>query len=778
MDALPAVTPRRPRLNPFAFPSDTSLRFFILILFLLAASIQCWASIAFTFRPWQPPVGQNAVPGPNGELHNSPGAWYGAGQEIAPFYLEMMLLGVAALFLSTYSIYRCYPLLTVRRLRLTRFTSSQAPEVSDALVRLCTIAGLRLQPEFWWNPLDRRGFALAFGAGRRIRIGFAGSIALLAYTDQSAFRAIVLHELAHIRNGDIRRTYLSTAALWGFMVSALIPGVVVSLIKTTGLAVVMALVFAAVQIVIVGGIALALRNSVLRARELYADARSFAWLSNETALQQALDHLRKVTGLRRFASSHPDPHLRRRLAEETEEMFRFSPWDALGIGAVASYSSLMVYQVASMALLLLPVEFYRIESGDIDKVTASLNRISAVLFAGTVVPVALVLPMAIGATAVVVWRDTFRRVAGYGGPLRMMRVAVALSVGLLLGGSIPYAAGSLSFLWMTYGHGQMPPVSLPVLITATLAVSGALTVLLAIALLVFLKWIAAGATTWLPVVLTRRGPGAAFWSGAILAYFLSAIWVSLLPLVFMGDFATWLVLEHHEQLGIFAVFWAFVSRCAAFPTSVLTWSTLIAVWAFPLSAGLFSSGGTLDTAARWAVFEPDSGIIRFRPKPMFLRRALLIGLGVGSLTVIMLLWLNGPLGDGSLHDLILPPRRSFIPMFVYVSENGTTASLCVLIQGAVAVATVLAIPSLSIVHAMFAAFVAGSALAFGEIMLAILDGTASSIGGLMYMVAAPTTIGGALVAMACAVCTLAVKRSGQAISARFASEPIRTMRSG
>jgi hypothetical protein len=441
-------------------------------------------------------------------------------------------------------------------------------------------------------------------------------------------------------------------------------------------------------------------------------------------------------------------------------MFRFGLWDAFGIGAAASYSSLVFYQAASLVVYLFPIEFYTAAA------SGNINHVAAVLLPASMIPTVVVLPMAIGATAVVTWRDTFRAVVGYGGPMRALRIAGALSAGLLLGGMIPFAAGSLSLMWPGYGQTGLPNIPVPTLITAALGLSLLLTALLSAAVLVFLKWIAAGAAAWLSVALSHQGPAAPFWSGVILSYLLAAVWLSQLPLIFAANFMTWLVLDTHARPGPSDVFWTFVFQSAAFPTNILAWFTVVACWAFPLSAGLFRTRGSSDTAASWAVLDPQSGAIAYRRRPLFLRRALLIGVAAGTVAAIALFWLDGPLGYRPLHDLVLPPTpaRSLLSA---VTEYGATASACVLIQGLAAAAAVLAIPTLSIVHAMFAAFVAGWILGAGEILLVLWDRTPLSIGTLVHMVAAPTVIGGALAAAACATGSWAVKRSGQAFAARL-----------
>src|SRR5258705_9420460 len=46
MSALPVEAHRRPRLNPFAFASDTAVRFILLFVFVIAADIQRWHGVA------------------------------------------------------------------------------------------------------------------------------------------------------------------------------------------------------------------------------------------------------------------------------------------------------------------------------------------------------------------------------------------------------------------------------------------------------------------------------------------------------------------------------------------------------------------------------------------------------------------------------------------------------------------------------------------------------------------------------------------------------------
>jgi Zn-dependent protease with chaperone function len=44
-------------------------------------------------------------------------------------------------------------------------------------------------------------------------------------TNPGAFAAIMLHELAHLRNGDVALTYLSMSVWWAYLITALLRSV-------------------------------------------------------------------------------------------------------------------------------------------------------------------------------------------------------------------------------------------------------------------------------------------------------------------------------------------------------------------------------------------------------------------------------------------------------------------------------------------------------------------------------------------------------------------------
>jgi Zn-dependent protease with chaperone function len=219
----------RARLNPFAFVSDTGLRFALLVVLVACASGRRWFGIAFDVSDVGPQLeacmqGKAILSGallrPEGFQQIGMRCWFSIlHTNVMPYTVA----GLALLAGATWSIYRAYPRWKVWRLRLERLDPAEVPDLALALDGLCHAAKLRRKPEFWWNPLDGSNLALAFGTGRRRRVALAGAVALRFHTDPDAFRTVVLHELAHIRNGDVGLAYLTLSIWWAFLATALLP---------------------------------------------------------------------------------------------------------------------------------------------------------------------------------------------------------------------------------------------------------------------------------------------------------------------------------------------------------------------------------------------------------------------------------------------------------------------------------------------------------------------------------------------------------------------------
>ncbi len=73
--------------------------------------------------------------------------------------------------------------------------------------------GSRKTPSWRWNPLDPSPTGLSFGRPGSTSVALMGGLVTRQFADPPAFRAVVRHELAHLRNRDVDLTY-ATLSLW------------------------------------------------------------------------------------------------------------------------------------------------------------------------------------------------------------------------------------------------------------------------------------------------------------------------------------------------------------------------------------------------------------------------------------------------------------------------------------------------------------------------------------------------------------------------------------
>lgn len=137
------------------------------------------------------------------------------------------------------------------------------------------------------DPTEYRADGVAFGHAGRRHIELTAGAVLLHGRDPAAFRAIVMHEIGHLRNRDLDVTYL-TIGLWHAFVllTALVVGVLGVNLGDRTTERLPNLTHLAVLWVIV----LLTRNGILRAREHEADAY---------AAERAPEHREALLGLLR-----------------------------------------------------------------------------------------------------------------------------------------------------------------------------------------------------------------------------------------------------------------------------------------------------------------------------------------------------------------------------------------------------------------------------------------------------------------------------------------------
>ncbi|GAA2776165.1 M48 family metalloprotease [Saccharopolyspora taberi] len=207
-------------------------------------------------------------------------------------------------------------------------------DLRRTLAELVEVAGPARAPRFVVDPSAMSTNAVVFGSNRRPTVCLHGGLVARRKGSPEAFRAVVLHELAHIRNRDVTITY-ATIALWRvFLALALLPflvrnvylfanGAGTPLWSSYAPGVTRNLLLTVVMVVLV----FLVRSDVLRTREIYADRTAMAlgadprgWsvagpAGTGGALRSALRSFVELWG------THPRGELRREALDDPATLF-------------------------------------------------------------------------------------------------------------------------------------------------------------------------------------------------------------------------------------------------------------------------------------------------------------------------------------------------------------------------------------------------------------------------------------------------------------------------
>ncbi|WP_079123166.1 M48 family metalloprotease [Streptomyces abyssalis] len=340
------MTTAERRRDPFTVPSGTTLRFALLVLSTTAV-VMSFAATRFghgdsdeakrrfvEYRDCWERDNRETSGFPSGDR---PSAEELCGADPRLVDLWVPVTAVLVFWLVVFVIYWYLPAWRIRRRRYVRL-GGELPDVARALERLR--AGTDTEQVSWYvQPLNSRVSALAFGRWRRRHIVLSGGLVALRTARPEAFEAVVLHELAHVRNRDIDISFLTIAAgraglpvllmtlpsgigwelLWGTGTAASFAQGAASSLQTLCLIVVMPLA----------------RRAVLRSREFYADARAQQWNTSPQALHALFG---SENGKRRLAGGllrvHPTAARRRAMLHDTGPLFRSGFWELFAAGSV------------------------------------------------------------------------------------------------------------------------------------------------------------------------------------------------------------------------------------------------------------------------------------------------------------------------------------------------------------------------------------------------------------------------------------------------------------
>lgn len=655
----------RPRLNPFAFPSDTDFRFAILIVAVLSAAL-------FIYQDLYLAVPSSSV--------------YSAITSTSSNYIEAEWVGLCiALLLSVAGvIYWVFPIWKMWRGGLEPFSAENVPpEVITCLSDLCFKAGLTRPPVFLLNPYNAASSGLTFGRLGRYYVMLNIGLVLQFPKDRPAFCAVVLHELGHIRNADVDKTYFTVALGWAFALAALLPWVVALPFRHQSF----------VDIFNVGWRVLALALliyltifSILRTREFYADVRASVWDGPMGALRRILGATSrsKVPLWQRLRQAHPEPEERRETLENTSRLFRLPFWMIFATGIVAA-SGIMNVE------LMLPL----LHSGQF------LNNeiVTGIIFALLIV----------GVVGVATLRATFANLLNGKALPDMLRVSLVLTLGLLLGQALSLFNASTDPL-TNFGYFTDIGFLFSGQLTRAYSFSqlGALvlwSLLLLILLFLFLRWLVVSAETWLRVAMSiitlRRG----YWTGIII----SGIMLGIL----FGQFYSLRIEFPLFTTSDFASLPAPVVAMLALLPDPSIFIVFTCLWAYPLATWFWRKQRLRPFQQGWEYLEPLSQTeAQVRPlaslhrAPLRPGLALLVGLGGGLAFLVLFSIFIGkaPVGSVAQHlGLAVPQFLSTV-----LQQTGITMSMA-LIGIATGTAAIVSawVPRLGAIHGLFTAFVVG-----------------------------------------------------------------------
>ncbi|WP_143134531.1 M48 family metalloprotease [Burkholderia ubonensis] len=689
------------RLNPFPFPSDTTLRFIILFTLLISSCgslyADFWSSIN-SQGTWRAEECNLQAIAEITRFARTEFTLQQMTQKTAPLLAncsrfvrprgECGLGGILLTLVITAVVYLLFPAWKIKATRLHGIAISEQPELHQELHDLCVKADLPIIPVFVWNPFSAE-MPVAFGRKGHYYVALSGASVLRFYSDAPAFRVIVLHELAHLRNGDIDKAYLTVAAWIGFLVAGLAPAIIITFatyLKDRVHAELLLLnaVFFAILIVLSG-------LSVLRARECYADIRASNWDGTVVNIDRVLGAMHQMAGgiFLKYLRFHPQPDERRRAVEDPSKVFPLSMGVALGLGLAAWLTESALFTLGYPFLPNDPSEFL------------------IFIFTLAIIFQTILLLFAIGAISIGVWRTTFASLA--------MNKKVSSEAGRL---SLAIGISYLTYVIITYlqvflsaGNSGLNVVFIYLELQLVVSI-----VLMAGCFLIF-RWVASAASAWFEVVVVSRSPR------VILGLTVVATLLAVAGTLFGTMFITMWLFSTSFRQGYFEPL-VLVGGSMAFVGS-------IAAWAFPLAAVGWCKRKMPTTFPDWAFLDNHRPKLPYR-KPIRVGRSLMIGVGTG---------LAGCLFWAMHFNHYLPARlANWVSWLHPIAQTAGDAlylpAPTAVFQVVAAAITAACVERLNIVCGLFAATVSGTIASIG--LFVLIRGEAIS---LLWMTLAATSLG-------------------------------------
>ncbi|MFF3667197.1 M48 family metallopeptidase [Microtetraspora malaysiensis] len=284
-----------PRIDERALGAGTTVRFALLVALLVATSslMVIYVTIALsTYDGFGCSLAAGVAPDSDpasaviAKRALQWEAYFACTKRYAPSPPWWVLAGWwAILALFTAALFWALPAWKARRSRVVPLATMDLDgEIAGTVAELSTVAGLARPPRVVVDPASASDGAVVFGRSGRATVRLDGGLIATRRADPRRFRAILLHEFAHIANRDVTITYL-TVAMWRvYTVVALPPflawcawmfwGASDSVVwSSEAPSVTRGLLITGLLTVLV----YLARSDVLRSREIYADLAAVRW---------------------------------------------------------------------------------------------------------------------------------------------------------------------------------------------------------------------------------------------------------------------------------------------------------------------------------------------------------------------------------------------------------------------------------------------------------------------------------------------------------------------
>lgn len=265
---------------------------------------------------------------------------------VAPVYRDEVIWAVGGallVFVVATLLYWAQPWYISRRHRLIKVDPQREKELVEALSALWGAPRWRRSPVYWRDPRASRD-GRAFG-GRNIHFGkrllTEGMVPEKDTAERKVFDAVLAHEIAHVRERDVAKTYLSIWIWYVFVVVVVAPTLVLAFHPnvlatpftwSAGYLAPSQWLGTVVALAVLTALVYLTRRAVLRTRELHADARAAATPGVET------DTLIRLVGEGGSSGSlHPAATDRRQAIRGSGHvLLRTRRWELFGIGLASA----------------------------------------------------------------------------------------------------------------------------------------------------------------------------------------------------------------------------------------------------------------------------------------------------------------------------------------------------------------------------------------------------------------------------------------------------------